>query len=455
MWHKVCWALALAVPFTAGAVGCKDDSEDGFDEGALSAKPSETCDGRLDGAGPRVVRVWRHKSNSDEESATFLQQVEEFNASQGDVRVELELVPEEGYDKHVQKAADSDALPDVLDFDGPFLYNYAYKNQLRPLNACLDLAPDVRDDLLGSIRAQGTYDGGVYGLGTFDSGLGLFARRSVLTKYGIRIPAGVADAYTAEEFTAALERLKAGGEFPAPLDAKWHYGEGGAWYTYGFSPIIQSAGADLVNRDGYDGAAGYLNADAAVQSLTTFQSWFVKGYVDPAERGDEAFVQGKSAFSWVGHWQYTPYAARFGDDLVILPLPNFGRGAKTGLGSWQWGITRKAADVDASFSFLRFLLQPGQVIKMTEANGAVPATKSASTTSKKFAAGGAERLYVEQLQDANVAVARPQTPAYPGIQAAFNAALKEIAEGGDVRTALDRAVETVDFELSKYPAVRR
>jgi multiple sugar transport system substrate-binding protein len=84
---------------------------------------------------------------------------------------------------------------------------------------------------------------------------------------------------------------------------------------------------------------------------------------------------------------------------------------------------------------------------MTGADGAIPATLSAIRRSPSFAPGGPEHIYVQQLGD-GVARARPQTPAYPAITAAFSAAILKIARGRDVRQALNTAVGQIDRNLA-------
>jgi multiple sugar transport system substrate-binding protein len=400
------------------------------------------CDGAIDGA-PATVEAWFH-SGTGAERETLESQVAAFNQGQENVQVELTLLPEGDYNEQVQAAAASGDLPAILDFDGPFLYNYAWAGNLLPLDSCI--SQDLRSDLLPSIVNQGTYADQLWGVGTFDSGLGLYARRSVLEDAGIRIPGGPEDAWTAEEFTAVLKELKDAG-FDKPLDLKVNYGQG-EWFTYGFSPIVQSAGGDLINRGDYQSADGVLNGDASIAALDVFQGWFEEGLVDFNE-DDAAFIDGRSAISWVGHWQFAPYKDAFGDDLAILPLPDFGEGTRTGMGSWQWGITSAAADPDAAWAFIEFLLGPDQVVAMTTANGAVPATQSAVDLSPQFAAGGAEAIYIAQLQGApTLAVPRPQTPAYPTITSAFAQAIQAIIDGADVKAALDDAVAAIDQDIA-------
>ena len=403
------------------------------------------CTGKVSG-GPVTVKLWFH-SGTGAERDVVASQVSAFNASRSDVKVQLVLLPEGQYNDQVKAAAAGGQLPDILDFDGPFLYNYAWSRNLIPMDSCI--SSDLKADLLPSIVAQGTYAKHLYGVGSIDSGLGLYTRKSLLTKNGIRIPSGPQDAWSADEFSKILKTLQGAG-FKKPLDLKLNYGAT-EWYTYGFSPIIQSAGGDLINRSNYQSADGVLNSSASVQALTVFQSWFKAGYVDPND-DDAAFKTGRSAISWVGHWMFVDYKKVYGDDLVILPLPNFGTGSKTGMGSWQWGITSNAKSVDAAWAFVNYLLQDKQIIQYTNANGAVPATKSAIAQSPQFAQGSPEYIYVVQLQ--SIAVPRPQTPAYPTITQAFTKAIDDIVHGGDVKTALDNAVRTIDKDIKSndgYP----
>jgi multiple sugar transport system substrate-binding protein len=136
--------------------------------------------------------------------------------------------------------------------------------------------------------------------------------------------------------------------------------------------------------------------------------------------------------------------------VAIVPLPDFGRGTATGMGSWQWGITSGATDGDAVWRILAYLLRPDQVLRMSEADGAVPATNSAVKRSPAYGEGGAERLFIEQLRD-GVARPRPRTPAYPAITEAFSHAFAKIVlDGAPVRKTLDRAVKAIDKDLAEH-----
>ncbi|NEQ66434.1 MAG: extracellular solute-binding protein [Symploca sp. SIO2D2] len=395
-----------------------------------------------------TIQVWAH-SGPQAERQTIEQQVQSFNASQQDVTVELKFLPEGSYNSQVQAAAVSGDLPDVLEFDGPFVYNYVWQGNLIPLDGML--TPELRQDLLPSIIKQGTYHDCLYSLGTFDSGLGLYGNRSKLQAAGARIPQGNEDAWTAEEFQEILANLAQQDPDGQILDLKLNYR--GEWFTYGFSPILQSPGGDLINRSDYQSADGVINGKPAVAAMQELQSWLQQEYVDP-NIDDAAFTEGRVALSWVGHWAYQDYLKAVGDNLILLPLPNFGEGSKTGQGSWNWGITSKSLNPTAAMQFLEFLLQTDQVLAMTNANGAVPGTKTAIDQSPLYAEGGPLRLFSSQLLTGK-SVPRPQTPAYPVITSVFQEAFADIRHGTEVETALNKAAAAIDEDIKDnegYPS---
>lgn len=368
-----------------------------------------------------------------------------------DIKINLTFIPERDYNAQVQAAALAGDLPDILEFDGPYLYNYIWQNQLRPLE---DLLPQsVLDDLLPSLIDQGTHGQHLYAVGVFDSGLGLYARKSALQGIQARVPSGAADAWTVDEFNSVLRKLAERDADHAVLDLKLNYR--GEWFTYGFSPVLQSAGADLIGRDGYQTSKGVLNSPAAVTAMQHVQNWIQQGRVDP-NLDDAAFVSGRVALSWVGHWEYGRYQQAWQADLLVLPLPDFGKGSRTGQGSWSWGITHKAKRPEAAAKFIRFLLHTDEVLAMSEANGAVPGTQSAVQLSTRYGAKGGLRLFADQLLH-GVAIPRPKTPAYPVITNAFQQAFQQIRNGGNVKQTLDHAAERIDQDIRDnqgYPFVK-
>lgn len=393
------------------------------------------CDGEIT---QDQIEIWWHEGAESEVLAvgSF---VDEFNASQDEVTASLTLVPEADYASALRGAAASGDLPDVIDTDASFAFNYAWSGDLQPIDGCVD--GELLDDLLPSIVEQGTYADRLWAVGMFDSGLGMYGIRSALEDVGARIPEGPADAWTVDEFDQVLADLQAAG-FERPLDVKKNYGQG-EYYAYLYQPFVWSAGADVL-ADDFSTADGHLNSDAAVDALTRFQAWHLGGFVDDNE-DDAAFVEGRSALSMVGHWEFNRYSETFGDDLVLLPLPDFGAETRSGQGSWQWAVNADA-DADAAWSFIDFTLQAPQMERMAEASGALPSRSSVAQATEKFGPGGPAELFRIQLEEGFTEPRTPH-PAYPTISSAFNQAIQDIIDGADVKDALDGAVATIDADI--------
>ena len=395
--------------------------------------------------------AWAHAGRQSERE-TLEKQVSRFNQKQDEVFIELKFLPEGTYNSQVQAAALAGDLPDLLEFDGPMVYNYVWQGHLIPIPEWVP--SNLYSNTIPSIIEQGTYRGRLYSLGQYDSGLALYARKSLLEKVGARIPTSPAAAWTVDEFEQILSDLAQIDPDKQVLDLKFNYR--GEWYTYAFMPVLVSAGGDLIDRDGFDAASGVLNSAAAVQAMKRIQSWaHEKAWVDE-NLDDVAFTEARVALSWVGHWEYPRYKAAWGNDLVLVPLPDFGQGSRTAQGSWNWGVTTYCGDPAAAVRFMTFLLDDQQVLEITQANGAVPATFSALDASGQYHQDSLLNLFKVQLTE-GYSVPRPRTPAYPIITAVFQQAFDDIRHGADVQTALDQAAAEIDRDLRDnrgYPAIK-
>lgn len=413
--------------------------------GCAAAGPAEVaqCDGEIPEG--TIVSVFAHEG---QEAGIYTDTLAEFNETRGaelGVTADLTLIPEGQYTDQIKSAAAAGDLPDVVEFDGPTMANFAWARALKPMGDCA--SEDLRNRLLPSIVEQGTYADELYGIGSFDSGLGLWSYRSVLEEVGARIPTGYEDAWTAEEFEQILRDMQDAG-YENPLDLKFWYGSQGEWFSYAFAPVLWSAGAGLVDTHGDATADGALNSPEAVTALETFQRWVADGLVDRDAADDSNFLQKRAPVSWTGHWMYAPYKEAAGDDLVLLPLPDFGAGSRTGMGSWAWALGNSDGDPDAAMAVIDYMVSDDVILGITEINGAVPATTTAIEKSELHADGGELELFVQQLQAApDAAHPRPVTPAYPTITSTFASTLDDIIQGAPVRASVDEAVTTIDEDI--------
>jgi multiple sugar transport system substrate-binding protein len=392
-------------------------------------------------ATPIKVSLWVHSSrDTNAEGNAFNAVVKKFNDTNKDVQIDLIGLPQGGYNEQVDAAALANDMPCVLDFDGPNLYNYVYTGKLIPIDKYVTSADQA--DFLPSIIRQGTYNKQLYSLGQYESGLALWASRKVLRYAGIAIPTSIETAWSGNKFLAILEYLKKRGR-KFPLDMKFNYGKG-EWFTYGFAPIMQSFGGDLINRQTFKNAVGTLDGKNAVAGMDYFKKMIQ--YVNTNTKSDSDFIDRRAALSYVGHWAFSDYKKALKDDLVLIPMPRFGNKAITASGSWNFGISSSCPTPDAAAKVLNHLVSTQSVLTMSDLSGTVPSRKSSIAKSKNYGPKGELNIYVKQLTN-GVALERPATPAYPVITKAFSDAVVEITAGQSSQAALSKAAQTIDADI--------
>jgi multiple sugar transport system substrate-binding protein len=393
---------------------------------------------------PQAISVWTHEDAGSREFNVIEETAQRFNRSQHAYRVEVTSSLRKDYEKWVHREAATGTLPCVLEFDGPLLAEYAWPGYLQPIDRFVP--PDMLDDFLPSIVAQGTYQGQLYGLGQYDSGVALWGNRRHLLAAGVRIPT-LESPWSLAEFEDALAKLAAlkGIDYAINFSLYVRYDE---FYSYAFSPILQSFGGDLIDRRNYRSAKGVLDGPQSVAAMTHFQHWIKKGWTRVAAKRQNDFDQGRVALSWTGHWGYPDYHKALGKDLVLMPLPDFGHGVKTGMGSWAWGISSTCHTPEGAWAFLSELLSTREILHMTNINGALPARRSALARSPLYGARGPLKFFVQQLEKGGVP--RPTTPVYGTISRIFSDAVSNIAAGADVRTELGYAADVIDRTISEH-----
>ena len=299
---------------------------------------------------PTKLTLWRHETGDAEVNAN-IEAIDRFNASQSDWEISWETLPQGTYTESITAASLAGDLPCIFDMDQPTVPNFAWAGHVIALDDYLD--PAVLADITPG--GLGTYKDKIYSIGQFDVALTIFARKSVLEENGIRIPT-IEEPWTLDEFNGILEQLAALPEFEYAIDV--NAGWTGEWASYAYGPMLQSFGGDLINRNNYLDAEGVLNGPEAVAWGEWFQGLFKNGYANPQPPDGEGFRQGRVALHYTGSWDVGADTDTLGDDLLYLPVPDFGHGPKIGAASWQWGISSSCDHPEGAAAFLNFIMQP-------------------------------------------------------------------------------------------------
>jgi multiple sugar transport system substrate-binding protein len=407
---------------------------------ATAAVALSACGVASSGSGGSAgeLTLWTHNAGNPAELGVLKQIVTDYNASQSKYKVKLQAFPQESYNDAIVAAATAKKLPCILDTDAPTVPNWAYAGYLAPLDLPQDLVSKQLKSTLGE------YKGKLYSVGLYDAALGLFAHKSALQKAGIRI-ATVDDPWSAQEFADALAKIKGEGKYKYAFDLGT--GDTGTeWWTYGYSPFLQSFGGDLIDRNGFKTADGVLNGDAALKWANWFQG-LVKGGYTPAKSSSDAFadfVNGKSAMVWSGIWN-AGNLSKLGADGIVMPPPDFGNGPKIGGGSWQWAVSSTCSQKAAAMDYIKFSLSTKYLAEMAQKLNNVPATEEAAAAVPGWQPGGDKRFFLDE--SAKYATIRPPTPGYPFLTTTFAKAAQDIISGGDPKKILDQAVSDIDADL--------
>ena len=418
--------------------------------GGSSSKTSKEAASKDD------VKVWVQFSDETAEGKAWEQVVQNFNKKyKGKYKVVTEYIPRSGsgggYEDKVNAAITTNSLPDVITLDGPNTAAYAKSKVITPLDAYLK--DNNMEDVLDSIKQQGTYDGKFYAFGYSESNVGIYYNKKMFKEAGIdesSLPT-LKKPWTWNEFKAVSKKLK--DHFKeAAIDFRLNSND--EMLPYAYMPLIWSNGGSVVNEDGTK-AEGYFNSKESTQAVQFIQDLVKEGYttVSPVEKG---FETGQYPMVLSGSWTIADLQTNYKDiDFGILPYPVSNKTKKlvSPSGSWQLAVTTKSNKKDAAAEFVKFATNTESSEILSLGNSVLPIRKS---TIKNIKDKVSEPMRFLMEQNAATAHARPVVVAYPQVSRSFQQAMQDISyyeENPDVQKVLDsRAKEmqtAIDDSLKK------
>ena len=418
--------------------------------GGSSSKTSKEAASKDD------VKVWVQFSDETAEGKAWEQVVQNFNKKyKGKYKVVTEYIPRSGsgggYEDKVNAAITTNSLPDVITLDGPNTAAYAKSKVITPLDDYLK--DNNMEDVLDSIKQQGTYDGKFYAFGYSESNVGIYYNKKMFKEAGIdesSLPT-LKKPWTWNEFKAVSKKLK--DHFKeAAIDFRLNSND--EMLPYAYIPLIWSNGGSVVNEDGTK-AEGYFNSKESTQAVQFIQDLVKEGYttVSPVEKG---FETGQYPMVLSGSWTIADLQTNYKDiDFGILPYPVSNKTKKlvSPSGSWQLAVTTKSNKKDAAAEFVKFATNTESSEILSLGNSVLPIRKS---TIKNIKDKVSEPMRFLMEQNAATAHARPVVVAYPQVSRSFQQAMQDISyyeENPDVQKVLDsRAKEmqtAIDDSLKK------
>lgn len=288
--------------------------------------------------------------------------------------------------------------PDVYELTG--INVAAIKaGQIAPLDDIL--TPEVKADFDARALAENTYEGKVYAVKMLTDTAGLYYRKSLLAKAGVKPPT------TFAELMTAVEKLDKNG-----VKGLFIGNDGGTSALK--TLILQSNGADLVK-----GNKIVFDDPRTVEAYQGLRDLNKSGHLllgSPTDWWDpSAFTQGLAAMQWCGLWAMPGIKKALGDDFGVVPWPAFNaKGTPvTFWAGWNAVVNGKSKNLAAAKAMVKAMWIDNTKLQ-AEWNTAygfhVPPRKSAIAAADKLKSGQAAQM-VTYLQKYGRAIPPTWSPA--------------------------------------------
>lgn len=347
--------------------------------------------------GPKVeLAFWNGFTGGD---GPFMRDLtKKFSDENDNIDVKMTTVEWADYYQKVPSAVASGKGPDVGIMHVDQLATNAARNVVLPLDDVAKSLDLQKEDFLPQVWDAGEYKGKRYGIPLDVHPLGFYYNKTVMQKAGLdpnKPP------QTADEYGAALEKLKAKGiqghwATPFPFTG-----------VLGFQALLWQFGGELFNEDVTEAT---FNSDAGVQALTWWSDLVKKGYSpkNVAQDADSiAFQNNKNAFIWNGIWAINTYNPIKTLEWGVAPLPQIGTEKAAWAGSHNFVIMRQRKvdnnKVQAAKVFINYISQ--QSVQWAKA-GQVPARNSVRESSE-FTALPLQAQFAKQVDYLHFAPPRP------------------------------------------------
>lgn len=407
--------------------------------------------GNTEEPGVKLVRVWVHKSQAEDEGKTYqaiqdLFNAEGFETSDGlKVRMRLEFKNSaDALSTAINAEVLGGGLPDIIALDSPNVAAYVDAGLLSAIDD--HITAEEKDDYVDSTILQGTIDNKLYALFAMDAPVGLYYNKTVLDEAGIT-PGSIENPWSWYDLFDAIEVLKSK-DLPYKFKTNLGFGgDEGAMYLY--SSLIYSAGGTFVGTNGK--VDGHLNAPEAINAFRIIESFFggTTAVPDLMYNGvnTDALAAGEVAFELYGPWAVDSIRKNYPDfqnKYDIMPTPVYADATTKvkgtlagGSGSWGFGVTTATKHLEAATMVLKYLTNAGSSELLFQTIGTFPTHKSSLASLNTFQSGPLKSLSDILL---NAATPRPKLVNYPKLTLAFS----------KIFDYIEASYDTPEYNLKNY-----
>ncbi len=387
----------------------------------------------------KVIKVWVHKSEAEDEGMVYSTIAELFNEQQfktadGKRILKMKLEFKNSSDT-LQTAINAEilsgGLPDIVAVDAPNIAAYADAGILAPIDQYL--TSDITSSYVDSVIEQSTIDGKLYALSGMDAPTGMYFNKELLKQVGYEEAdfGTVTNPWSWLDVMEAMVALKAANlEYRIKLNLGFG-GDEGVMYLY--SSLLYSAGGSFFGtNEVVDGALNSANSIKGIKILEMFfapdgdgESWVYNG------SNTDALAGGECAFEIHGPWNISTIKKNYNSFIPnygIMPMPVFAEGTAkgtpvAGCGSWGFGVTVNSSDPASAAIAVAYLTGTTGSQLMYESIGTFPTHKALLTDLTEFQTGALGSLATILTE---IATPRPKMVNYPKVSSSYSKIIEYI-----------------------------
>lgn len=291
--------------------------------------------------------------------------VNDFNASQDQVEIKMEIMPWDTLYQKLMPAMLAGNAPDLVAISVTRYSEYAMAGKLEALDSYIEKSTVItKDNLVPGLFKAGQYNGVQYAIPMACAAMVMYYNKTMFSDAGLDPENPPA---TMDELSAAWDKLirkDASGNVTQYAQAI------GVKSTVPMMPVFLWAnGADYI----VDGKSA-LNSPEAIEAMTMVADAFQKGVSPVGLTGQEAdnlFAAKKAAIEFNGQWAISGFRDA-GIDLGIAEVPSGKGGHKTWGGDTILCMSADSKVKDAAWSFIEYFNSTEAQTKWSLGVGFIP-----------------------------------------------------------------------------------
>lgn len=342
--------ISLLILFAIVAVlaaGCTAGGGAGMPQVVVTATPTARPEGIK-----TVLRVGT--GDSGEGLTPHFRIIEQFEAANPDIQVQLEPVGSGDYYARILTQIAAGDPPDLLQIGDDAVPMFVEKGAFEALDAYIASADYPLDTgiYLPGVLEPGRWEGKQYLLAKDFSPLAVYYNKKIFDEAGVPYPK---DGWTWEEFLDTAQKLTKteGGQttqWGVQLPASW---------TTGFEYWVAAAGGRLISEDGAQ-FVGYMDAPEVQEAVQFYADLYNKHKVAPPPAdmnawggGNSEFDNGAAAMRIFGRWPQAGIKENPNVDLGVVGMP-VGKQRANVLFWGGFGLSALSENKEAAWRFLRY-----------------------------------------------------------------------------------------------------